>query len=104
MGGAGSRLLEGEGQSAHPQSLSLSSFLPKANELPMAVETGALDQPSISLCFSLPPTFPPPTCRPLLLFLLPGFLAEPEAPWLRFTFFIVCQQILGDGAGGLVRK
>ena len=92
-------------------SLSFSSLfhsLPGANELLMAVETGAMDQSSISLSLSLslcvPLSLPPPTCPPLLHSLLLAFWQPPSPRWLPLTSFIVCQQISGDGAGGSVRK
>lgn len=67
-------------------SLSFSSFLhslPGANELLMAVETGAMDQSSTSLCslcFFLSPFLLPPVPPPLFFFALspPGFLAGPQ--------------------------
>lgn len=75
------RVAGSEGQSAHPPSLSFSSLLhslPGANELLMAVETGAMDQSSISLCvsFSHPLSLPP--VLPLLHSLLLAFWQGPS--------------------------
>lgn len=80
----------------------------KANELLMAVETVQwISLPSLCACFSLPPYIHPsilPSTCSFCALPPPGYLAEPQPPWLRLTSFIVCQQISGDEVGGLVRK
>lgn len=90
MTGGGEEVgVQGEKQEAGRQgcspfvSLSFSSLLhslPGANELLMAVETGAMDQSSISLCVSLPPPLSlAPTCPP-------PFALSPCSFWQRPSF------------------
>lgn len=64
-----------------------------------------INPPSLSVFLYLSPSHPPSShlSSPFALS-PPGFLAGPQPRWLRLTSFIVCQQISGDRAGGLVRK
>lgn len=101
------RVTGSEGQSVHPPSLSFSSplhSLPGANELLMAVERW-INPPYLPVFLPLAsPSLPPSHLSSPFALSPPGFLAGPQARWLRPTSFIVCQQISGDEEGGLVRK